>query len=208
MLRNIIIGIGTTALLMSCKNDCEKTIPQDENKNIPIQLSNCSSQLQDLIKTDGSHFRGIKLGVDAGSLKEDEKDLDTTYNTSLYFTPDIGSDFWADIDYYYDDNNSIYKVRAEISPVGYSEDENNLLVDSLFHEIKDYFSSQYGEYLNTPELKYLWNDVNLESNSVSIFTLDYEFPEEEFTIVPNEDTGGNDTIVNSRTILLKMNLIQ
>lgn len=206
MLRNLIIGIGTTAALIGCKNDCDQTVPQEEIKI--IQLDSCSQGLRDLIKSDNSHFRGVKLGVDAGSLQEVDKDLDTSYSSSLYFTPDIGSDYWADIDYYHDEGNSIYKIKAEISPSGYSESDNNKLVDDLFHEIKDYFSSKYGDYLNTPDLKYLWNDVNLEDNSVTIFTLDYEFPKEEYTVVPNKEDGGNDTIINSRTILLKMNHIK
>lgn len=206
MLRKLLIGIGTTAAIIGCKNDCDQTVPPEIN-NV-IQLDSCSAGLQDLIKSDNSHFRGIKLGSDAGSLKEVDNDLDTSYKASLYFTPDIGEDYWADIDYYYDDNNAVYKINAEISPTGYSEEENNALVDEMYHEIKDYFSSKYGEYLNTPELKYLWNDVNLETNTVTIFTLDYEFPEEEYTLVPNKEDGGNDTIVNSRTILLKINHIK
>ena len=71
-----------------------------------------------------------------------EVDSNFVSNTSFYtsFSPDLDINYWAQIDYYFDGNNIIDKVETEIIPGGLTKNEDILLVDSIYSEMREYLS--------------------------------------------------------------------
>lgn len=166
----------------------------------PIALSDCSPQLQTLIQGNKSHVRGLQVGMPLSAVKE--ADSNFVSKTSFYtsFTPDLDDNYWLQIDYYYNENNIIDKVEAEIIPGGLTSQENAVLVDSLYFEMRQYLSGQFGNSVTNPDYQLVWNDVDVDNNSLTIFSLDYEVPEEDFSVYTNPNTGEVDTIANPPTV--------
>jgi hypothetical protein len=66
--------------------------------------------------------------------------------------------------------------------------------------MKEYLSGKYGEAVTNTDYRLIWNDVDETSASLTIFSLDYEIPEEEISIYNNNETGEADTVNNPPTI--------
>ena len=66
--------------------------------------------------------------------------------------------------------------------------------------MKEYLSGKYGSAVTNTDYRLIWNDVNDNNYSLTIFSLDYEIPEEDFTIYTNEETGEADTVNNPPTV--------
>lgn len=204
MIQKLILGISATALLIGCKADCpdNSNLPSSENEIITLEKS--SKTLNELIKSESSHFRGISMGDPVSKIAEKDNDLAANDGLNINFQPDVGIDYWADIEYYYDKNNIINKLKVEINPSGATTKIKDDLATEIFDEMSLYFNGKYGEYVNTEDYKYVWNDVDTSNNTLTVFTLDYEFPDEEITLLPNDKNGTIDTIYNGMTVLLKI----
>jgi len=204
MIQKLILGISASALLIGCKADC----PDDFAINNPIKevirLKESSPALNELIKTENSQFRGLSMGDPISKITEKDEDLTDTAGTSVNFAPDIAKDYWADIEYYYDKENIINKLKVEINPFGQSTKMKDSLATEIFDEISMYFNGRYGNYVNTEDYKYVWNNFDTSKTTLTVFTLDYEFPDNEITLVPNPREGTIDTIYNGITVLLKI----
>jgi hypothetical protein len=131
-----------------------------------------------------------------------EADSNFISKTSFYtsFSPDLDINYWATIDYFFDENNIIDKVETEIIPGGLSKNEDALLVDSIYSEMREYLSGKYGNSVTNTDYRLIWNDVDLNTNSLTIFSLDYEIPEKPQSFYENETTGEIDTIDNPPTV--------
>ena len=144
------------------------------------------------------------MGDPISKITEKDEDLTDTAGTSVNFAPDIAKDYWADIEYYYDKENIINKLKVEINPFGQSTKMKDSLATEIFDEISMYFNGRYGNYVNTEDYKYVWNNFDTSKTTLTVFTLDYEFPDNEITLVPNPREGTIDTIYNGITVLLKI----
>ena len=100
----------------------------------------------------------------------------------------------------FNENNNVEKVETEIIPGGLTPQENAILVDSLYFELKEYLSGKYGSAVTNTDYRLIWNNVNDKNYSLTIFSLDYEIPEEEISIYINDETGETDTINNPPTV--------
>jgi len=200
MFKKVIVGVGAVGLILtSCKQpECEKVVCPEQPEN--ISLKDCSEQLQKLIQNDKSHVRGIIMGTPLSGINE--ADSNFVSKTSFYtsYDPDLNMDYWAQFDYYFNENKNVDKVEAEIIPGGLTPQENAMLVDSIYFELKNYLSGKYGAAVTNTDYRLIWNDVDVNNNSLTIFSLDYEFPEEETSIFVNEETGETDTIDNPPTV--------
>jgi hypothetical protein len=203
MIQKFILAISASALLIGCKADCPDKTNQSDSREI-ISLAESSMALQELIKSETSHIRGFSLGDPVSKIAEKDEDLASKDGMNINFTPDISSDYWADIEYYYSDKSIVDKLKIEINPHGRSAKEKDDLAEKIFNEMSVYFNGKYGNYVNTEDYKYVWNDADTLKNSLTVFTLDYEFPDEEITIIPNEENGTNDTIFHGMTVLLRI----
>ena len=164
-----------------------------------ITLKECSPHLQALIQNNKSHIRGVQVGMPLSAINEDSNFVS---NTSFYtsFSPDLDINYWAQIDYYFDENNIIDKVETEIIPGGLTKNEDILLVDSIYSEMREYLSGKYGNSVTNTDLKLIWNEVDLRNNSLTIFSLDYDIPETPQSFYENKITGKIDTVDNSPTV--------
>ena len=200
MLNKIIVGVGIFGLIMaSCKQPkCEETSCPE--KPLPVAFKNCSPHLQNLIQNSKSHIRGLQVGMPVSAISE--ADSNFISKTSFYtsFSPDLDINYWATIDYFFDENNIIDKVEAEVIPGGLSKNEDALLVDSIYSEMRGYLSGKYGNSVTNTDYRLIWNDVDLNTNSLTIFSLDYEIPEKPQSYYKNETTGEIDTIDNPPTV--------
>ena len=102
--------------------------------------------------------------------------------------------------HYFDENNIIDKVETEIIPGGLTKNEDILLVDSIYSEMREYLSGKYGNSVTNTDLKLIWNEVDLRNNSLTIFSLDYDIPETPQSFYENKITGKIDTVDNSPTV--------
>jgi len=204
MINKLILGISASALLIGCKADCPDDSSIATSVNEVITLKKSSVALNDLIKSETSQFRGISMGDPVSKITESDEDLTANDGTNINFAPDIAVNYWADIEYYYDKENIVNKLKVEISPFGKTTKEKDDLATEIFDEMSIYFNGKYGDYVNTENYKYVWNDVDTSKNTLTVFTLDYEFPDEEITLVPNPKEGTTDTIYNGITVLLKI----
>ena len=200
MLNKLMIGVGVFGLIMtSCKQpECKETVCPE--KPLPVALSECSPHLQKLIQNKKSHIRGLQVGMPVSAIME--ADSNFVSKTSFYtsFSPDLDINYWAQIDYYFDENNIIDKVEAEIIPGGLSKNEDALLVDSIYSEMREYLSGKYGNSVTNTDYRLIWNDVDLNTNSLTIFSLDYEIPDKPQSFYKDELTGKTDTINNPPTV--------
>lgn len=206
MIKQLFVGFSVAALLVGCSPKCEETICPE----LPpaVNLKDCSVQLQNLIKNDKSHIRGLQAGNPLNAVYEKEDDF--VDKTSFYtnYTPDLTIDYWADIEYHFTEGNIIDKVVTEVIPGGLDKSENAVLVDSLYFELRKYLSGKYGNAVTNPDYTLVWNEVDTKDNSVTIFTLDYHFPDEDFSIQTDLETGLNDTINNPPTVKYVVKYIQ
>ena len=200
MIQKFIFIISASALLIACKADCPDKIEQ-ENSQYSLTLDSCSDALKELIQSKESHVRGFTLGDPISKLNEKDEDLAAKDGFNINFTPDISTDYWIDIEYFYNDSNIVTKLKLEINPHGNSSEEKDNLAEKIFNEISLYFNGKYGNYINTEDYKYVWNDTDTLKKSLTVFTLDYEFPDKDFSL---DDT---DTIFHGMTVLLKMKSI-
>lgn len=197
MFNKVIVGV-LCLVISGCKQECKKE-PCPEIP-VSIALKDCSPHLQKLIQNHQSHIRGFKVGMPLSGINESDSNF--VSKTSFYtsYDPDLNIDYWAQLDYYFNENKTVDKVETEIIPGGLTVQENASLVDSLYFEMKNYLSGKYGVAVTNTDYRLIWNDVDLNNNSLTIFSLDYEFPEEEISIHMNEVTGETDTIVNPPTV--------
>lgn len=198
-LRNLVIGFGTVLSFAACQpKDCP--VVQCPEQPIPVALKDCSAQLQGLIQGNKSHIRGLQVGMPLSAVNE--ADSNFVSKTSFYtsFTPDLDENYWLQIDYYYNENNIIDKVEAEVIPGGLTSQENAILVDSLYFEMRQYLSGRFGNSVTNPDYQLVWNQVDTADKSLTIFSLDYEVPEEDFSIYTNPTSGEVDTIANPPTV--------
>ena len=100
--------------------------------------------------------------------------------------------------------NSSDALKELIKSKDSSSEEKNNLAEEIFNEISIYFDGKYGSYVNTEDYKYIWNEADTLNKTLTVFTLDYEFPDKEFSLIPNEPGDGNDTIFHGMTVLLKI----
>tara|TARA_B110000211_G_scaffold207006_1_gene242494 strand:+ start:1688 stop:2308 length:621 start_codon:yes stop_codon:yes gene_type:complete len=203
MIQKFIFAISASAILIGCKADCPDSTIQTQPQDV-IKLTESSPALQELIKSERSHIRGFTLGESVSKIIEKDEDLAAKDGINVNFTPDISTDYWADIEYFYDKNNVVTKLKLEINPHGSSAKEKDDLAEKIFNEMSVYFNGKYGNYVNTEDYKYVWNDADTSRNSLTVFTLDYEFPDEEISLIPNEEEGTTDTIFHGMTVLLKI----
>ena len=194
----IIISVMLCLFLSGCKQDCIKE-PCPE-KPQAIALESCSPHLQKLIQNHKSHIRGLKVGMPLSGINESDSNF--VSKTSFYtsYDPDLNIDYWAQIDYYFNENNNVDKVETEIIPSGLTVQENAFLIDSIYFEMKNYLSGKYGASVTNTDYRLIWNDVDINNNSLTIFSLDYEFPNEEISVYVNETSGKTDTIINSPSV--------
>lgn len=204
MIQKCIFVISASAFLVACKADCPDKVDQKNNEESILTLANSSDALKELIKSKDSHVRGFTLGDPLSKLIEKDEDLAEKYGTNINFTPDISTDYWVDIEYFYNESNIVTKLNLEINPHGSSSEEKNNLAEEIFNEISIYFDGKYGSYVNTEDYKYIWNEADTVNKTLTVFTLDYEFPDKEFSLIPNEPGDGNDTIFHGMTVLLKI----
>ncbi len=204
MIQKLILGISASALLIGCKADCPDDSALNNPVNEVITLQESSLALNELIKTEDSQFRGLSMGDPISKITEKDEDLTDNDGENVNFAPDIAKDYWADIEYYYDKENIINKLKVEINPFGQSTKTKDDLATKIFDEISMYFNGKYGDYVNTEDYKYVWNNVDTIKRTLTVFTLDYEFPDKEITLVPNPKEGTIDTIYNGITVLLKI----
>ena len=75
-----------------------------------------------------------------------ESDSNFVSKTSFYtsYDPDLNIDYWAQIDYHFNENNNVDKVETEIISSGLTVQENASLIDSIYFEMKNYLSGKYG----------------------------------------------------------------
>ena len=74
--------------------------------------------------------------------------------------------------------------------------------------MRAYLSGKYGNSVTNTDYTLVWNKVDTKDNSVTIFTLDYNFPDEDFSIQTDAETGLNDTIINPPTVKYVVKYIQ
>lgn len=200
MFKKLIVGVGALSLvLVGCKQPkCENEVCPE--KPLPISLQECSPHLQTLIQNHKSHIRGLKVGTPLSGVSESDSNF--VSKTSFYtsFSPDLDINYWAQIDYHYNENNIVDKVETEVIPGGLTPQENAVLVDSLYFEMREYLSGKYGNAVTNTDYRLIWNDVDVNNNSLTIFSLDYEVPEEETSIYVNDVTGETDTVDNPPTV--------
>tara|TARA_B100000683_G_C12500108_1_gene557418 strand:+ start:1928 stop:2554 length:627 start_codon:yes stop_codon:yes gene_type:complete len=200
MLNKLLLSLFLSGVLLSSCNKpkCEE-IPCPEKPKV-ITLKECSPHLQALIQNNKSHIRGVQVGMPLSAINE--VDSNFVSNTSFYtsFSPDLDINYWAQIDYYFDENNIIDKVETEIIPGGLTKNEDILLVDSIYSEMREYLSGKYGNSVTNTDLKLIWNEVDLRNNSLTIFSLDYDIPETPQSFYENKITGKIDTVDNSPTV--------
>lgn len=206
MIQKFIFIISASALLIACKADCPDKIEQ-ENSQYSLTLDSCSDALKELIQSKESHVRGFTLGDPISKLNEKDEDLAAKDGFNINFTPDISTNYWIDIEYFYNDSNIVTKLKLEINPHGNSSEEKDNLAEKIFNEISLYFNGKYGNYINTEDYKYVWNNTDTLKKSLTVFTLDYEFPDKDFSLIPNETGDDTDTIFHGMTVLLKMKSI-
>ena len=195
MFNKLICGAGALCLiLLSCKQ------PKCPETPTALNLKDCSTHLQNLIQNHKSDIRGFKVGAPLSGINE--VDSDFVSKTSFYtsYDPDLDINYWAQVDYYFNENNNVDKVETEIIPGGLTPQENAILVDSLYFEMKEYLSGKYGSAVTNTDYRLIWNNVNDNNYSLTIFSLDYEIPEEEISIYINDETGETDTINNPPTV--------
>lgn len=201
MFNKVIVGVGALSLiLLGCKQpDCKKEVVCPEQPD-PISLEDCSPHLQELIINHKSHIRGLVVGSPVSAMAENDSNFIS--KTSFYssFSPDLDINYWATVDYYFDENNIIDKVETEIIPGGLTAQENAILVDSLYFELREYLSGKYGNSTTNTDYRLIWNDVDVNNNSLTIFSLDYEVPEEDISIFVDDITGETDTVDNPPTV--------
>jgi hypothetical protein len=203
MIQKFIFAISASVIFIGCKADCPDSLEQPNTQDI-VTLSKSSDALKELIKSETSHIRGFSLGDPLSKITEKDEDLATKDGININFTPDLSTDYWADIEYFFNDKNIVDKLKLEINPHGRSAKEKDELAEEIFNEMSVYFNSKYGNYVNTEDYKYVWNDADTSKNSLTVFTLDYEFPDEEISLIPNEEAGTTDTIFHGMTVLLKI----
>jgi hypothetical protein len=181
-------------VLTGCKQ------PKCPELETPIDLKDCSQHLQKLMQNSKSDIRGLKLGTPLSGINESDSDF--VSKTSFYksYDPDLDINYWAEVDYYFNENNNVNKVETEVYPGGLTPQENTDLVDSLYFEMKEYLSSKYGKAVTSPDYRLIWNHFNEINSSLTIFSLDYEIPDEEITIYMDDETGEGDTINNPPTV--------
>lgn len=206
MIKQLFVGICVSILLIGCSPKCEETVCPELPPT--INLKDCSVQLQNLVQNDKSHIRGLQAGNPLKVVNEKEEDFvdKTTFYTN--YTPDLTIDYWADIEYHFTEGNIIDKVVTEVIPGGLDKAENAILVDSLYFELRAYLSGKYGNSVTNTDYTLVWNKVDTKDNSVTIFTLDYNFPDEDFSIQTDTETGLNDTIINPPTVKYVVKYIQ
>ena len=139
MFNKLICGAGALCLiLLSCKQ------PKCPETPTALNLKDCSTHLQNLIQNHKSDIRGFKVGAPLSGINE--VDSNFVSKTSFYtsYDPDLDINYWAQVDYYFNENNNVEKVETEIIPGGLTPQENAILVDSLYFELKEYLSGKYG----------------------------------------------------------------
>lgn len=195
MIKKIIVGVSAIGILTSCQNKCPDSIKE-------ISLAQSSTQLQALFGSDDSHIRGMKTGSSISAIQESDADLQDTASFYVNYMPDLTDDFWADVTYVFDDEQNVMMIETEIQSSAIETGEKIVFLDSLHEEITDYFSSKYGRSITDSQYKRVWNEVNVKDNSLTIFTMDFEIPENDFTIKINEETGKQDTTFNEPVVKL------
>ena len=199
MYYRLICGLGIlNMVLFGCKQpECPDLCPDSPT---PINLKECSAHLQNLIQNHKSDIRGFKVGTPLSGITE--ADSNFVSKTSFYtsYDPDLDINYWAQVDYFYNENNNVDRVEAEIIPGGLSPQENLVLTDSLYFELKEYLTGKYGYAVTNTDYRLIWNDVNENTNSLTIFSLDYEIPDEDISIYIDDETGETDTIDNPPTV--------
>jgi hypothetical protein len=66
--------------------------------------------------------------------------------------------------------------------------------------MREYLSGKYGNSVTNTDYKLIWNDVDTKNGALTIFSLDYEVPEEETSIYFDPETGETDTVDNPPTV--------
>ncbi len=200
MFKKLIVGVSALSMVVvACKQPkCEEVICPEQPAQ--VNLKDCSAHLQTLIGNDNSHIRGIIGGEPVAAIQE--ADSNFVSKTSFYtsYSPDLDINYWATIDYYFTEGNVVDKIEAEIIPGGLSKQENSILVDSLYFEMREYLSGKYGNSVTNTDYKLIWNDVDTKNGALTIFSLDYEVPEEETSIYFDPETGETDTVDNPPTV--------
>jgi hypothetical protein len=200
MLQKLIVGVGIFGfMIVSCiQPKTEET--RCPEKPLAIAFKDCSPHLQNLIQNSKSQIRGLQVGMPVSAITE--ADSNFISKTSFYtsFSPDLDINYWATVDYFFDENNIIDKVETEIIPGGLSKNEDALLIDSIYSEMREYLSGKYGNSVTNTDYRLIWNEVDLNTNSLTIFSLDYEIPEKPQSFYENETTGEIDTIDNPPTV--------
>ena len=106
MIQKFIFIISASALLIACKADCPDKIEQEDSQ-YSLTLDSCSDALKELIQSKESHVRGFTLGDPISKLNEKDEDLAAKDGFNINFTPDISTDYWIDIEYFYNDSNIV-----------------------------------------------------------------------------------------------------
>lgn len=199
MWNKILLGVSTCVALVGCQPKCE--VVECPGKPDEIKLEESSDHLMALFKNHKSHIRGIKAGMPLSAITEADSNIFDTTSFYISYTPDLSFNYWADVEYQFDENNIVNKVVTEIIPSAISARENTLLADSVFFELSDYLSGRFGQGVTNTDYSRVWNEVGTtNSGSITVFKLEYKFPEVDFSMETNPVTGELDTVFNPPTV--------
>lgn len=200
MLKQITLGIGVVSIMAACQPKCEPC-PSAPNAPEKISLAATSKHIQNLFKSESAQIRGIELGSSVGQIQEDSAGFVAKSEQYAHYQPDLTEDYWADVLYYFDKENIINEINTDINT--FSEYE----ADSVYYELIDYLDGKYGEGIMDPNFVRVWNIKNVKNGSYGVVTLDYKFPEEEFTELEGPD-GNIEKVKNNPSILYNLKLVE
>lgn len=203
MWNKLLIGAGVVLSIAGCQPKCENSAADANCPGEPdvIKLAESSDHIKQLFLNEKSHIRGMKVGMPLSSIAEADSNIFDTTSFYISYTPDLSFNYWADVEYQFDKNSIVDKVVTEIIPSGLGSAENTSLADSVFFELSDYLSGRFGQGVTNTDFARIWNEVGTNENgSLTVFKLEYKFPETDFSLELNPETGLKDTVYNPPTV--------
>ena len=148
--------IAFSGFLISCDNETEtrntETIAVDSVQTAQIPLTEYSEAFKNLIKSNQGVFRGVRLGMEFTEVKklEDTTQMEEQATDHIDYMVNLPRLETAEVRYIFDPNQKLSRIEVNIYPK--SKDSQ----DSLYTELKNYYTSKYGSGSDSSESSMKW----------------------------------------------------
>lgn len=166
MKKFLLVAVFAFALI-GCKYcDCDEKESATSKEVLP--LTEYSTDVQNIVLSDESIFRGIEVGLSKSEIKKETAALENEEEDYAYFQGDLNEIEFYDIEYFMVED-TIVSIEMEI----YSATDKR--TPQILLQMEDYFNNKFGEALEGLNGYKIWNTQNSLGETVAV-GLRFEIP--------------------------------